>query len=54
MKKNIDLLNTITDEIIKYHFNNENIGIVVCPECHSIIDNYYHRLTHYKHHKNEN
>lgn len=48
------LLNKFTDDIIKYHYNNKNIGIVVCPDCHNIIDKYYNRLTHYKHHKNEN
>lgn len=31
-------------EIVDYHFQeNENIGIVVCPECHNKLDPYYNQ-----------
>lgn len=33
-------------EIVKYHFDNFNIGIVVCPDCHSELDTFYKRKTH--------
>ena len=31
----------ILKEIKEYHFNNFNIGVTVCPDCHSKLDNYY-------------
>ena len=33
-------------EIVKYHYDNFDIGIVVCPECHSKLDTFYKRKTH--------
>ena len=41
--------NNFIQEIIDYHFQeNENIGIVVCPECHNELDPYYKRKNHDK------
>lgn len=36
----------IIKELVEYHYKNMNIGIVVCPECHSKIDKQYKRKTH--------
>ena len=32
------LLNKVTDDIVQYHFDHPEIGIVVCPKCHSKLD----------------
>ena len=45
-----DIYNNIIDQIIDYHYNN-NIGIVVCPDCHSKIDSYYHKRKNYENSK---
>ena len=29
------------NKIVKYHYDNDNIGIVLCPECHAKIDRQY-------------
>lgn len=36
-----NIYNVIINEIIDFHYNNE-IGQVVCPKCHNIIDKYYY------------
>ena len=37
----------IIKQIVDYHNNSEdNIGIVVCPECHNELDEFYKRKTH--------
>lgn len=33
-------------DIVQYHLNNDNIGIVVCPECHYEMDKYYNKKKH--------
>ena len=30
------------NDILQYHYNND-IGIVVCPTCHQILDKYYNK-----------
>lgn len=32
----------LVKEIVKYHYDNMNIGIVVCERCHEIIDKHFH------------
>jgi hypothetical protein len=29
------------NKIVKYHYDNDNIGIVLCPECHAKMDRQY-------------
>ena len=29
------------NKIVKYHYDNDNIGIVLCPECHTKMDRQY-------------
>ena len=36
-----DLYYNFINTIIEYHYNNDNIGIVVCPDCHVILDKQY-------------
>lgn len=37
----------IIKQIVDYHNDStDNIGIVVCPECHNELDDYYKRKTH--------
>ena len=36
--KDETLLNKVTDDIVQYHFDHPEIGIVVCPKCHSKLD----------------
>ena len=43
------LLVKFTDDIIKYHYNTKDLGIVVCKNCHDQIDKRYHKSN-----KNEN
>lgn len=52
--KDENLLNEFTNEIVKYHFEHPEIGIVVCPQCHHKIDSHYRRLTYNGNKKNEN
>lgn len=37
---------SIIQQIVDYHYNTENVGIVVCPECHTLLDKFYRRKTH--------
>lgn len=52
--KDEELLNKFTDDIVKYHWEHPEIGIVVCPKCHHQIDSHYRRLTYNGNKKNEN
>ena len=45
--KDENLLDIFTQDIIQYHFDNSEIGIVVCPKCHHKLDKQYRRLTYY-------
>lgn len=36
----------IIKQIIEYHYQHNDIGIVVCPQCHNELDSYYKRKTH--------
>ena len=38
----------IIQEIVNYHNENKDVGIVVCPECHNKLDKQYKRKTHDK------
>ena len=37
---------SIINQIVDYHYENENIGIVVCPSFHNVIDKQYKRKTY--------
>lgn len=37
---------SLIKEIVQYHEDNMQIGLVVCPECHNEIDSYYKRKTY--------
>lgn len=36
----------IIKQIVEYHYQHNDIGIVVCPQCHNELDSYYKRKTH--------
>lgn len=41
------------NEIVKFHYDNPEVGIVVCHKCHNKIDKYYRRIKSYHHGKNK-
>lgn len=45
---------SLIKEIARYHEDNMQIGLVVCPECHNKIDSYYKRKTHENKENNKN
>ena len=46
--QNEQLLKTFTEDIVAYHYEHPEIGIVVCPKCHHKLDKQYRRLTYYQ------
>lgn len=46
--QNEELLKSFTEDVVSYHYEHPEIGIVVCPKCHHKLDKQYRRLTYYQ------
>lgn len=38
----------LCEDVVSYHYEHPEIGIVVCPKCHHKLDKQYRRLTYYQ------